>query len=120
LPESEAQAGPPGFACSSKTDAGPGDAPGFAVAPDSHELLLTDIVMPGMQGPALAQLITAERAEIRVLLISGYSSDELPTGIPLLEKPFSSAQLLARVNEICGAAAGRGARYGAPPNTIEA
>ena len=67
------------------------------------ELLLTDVVMAGMGGPELAELMTVERPDTRVLFTSGYMADmtlrkvrDLVVG-QVLEKPFSAAQLLQRV-----------------------
>jgi two-component system cell cycle sensor histidine kinase/response regulator CckA len=66
------------------------------------DLLLTDIVMPEMNGPALAQRLVAQRPDLRVLFVSGYN-DAMPasaTGAPkvaYLAKPFPADQLLAAV-----------------------
>jgi CheY-like chemotaxis protein len=61
-------------------------------------LLLTDVMMPGMNGLTLARLIIADRPLIRVLLSSG--SSNLSSPLPLLRKPFSIDQLLARVAQV--------------------
>jgi PAS domain S-box-containing protein len=66
-------------------------------------LLLTDVVMPGMSGPALAQRLITMRPELRVLFISGYTDvASLDTGNPnvsFLTKPFQSSMLAAKVRE---------------------
>jgi signal transduction histidine kinase/CheY-like chemotaxis protein len=68
-------------------------------------LLLTDVIMPEMNGPALAQRLVSIRPELRVLFVSGYT-DELPVlNTPgnrskFLPKPFSSATLLAAVADL--------------------
>jgi CheY-like chemotaxis protein len=68
-------------------------------------LLLTDVVMPEMNGPALAQRLVALRPELRVLFVSGYT-EEMPvldtpgTKTKFLAKPFTSATLLAAVSEL--------------------
>jgi len=62
-------------------------------------LLLTDIVMPDMTGPALAQQVAAERRGIRVLLMTGYT-DYGTNGLPLLKKPFGMRDLLERVRNV--------------------
>ncbi|WP_343870283.1 response regulator, partial [Caenispirillum bisanense] len=73
------------------------------------DLLITDMVMPGMDGATLARLVRVERPEIRVILISGYS-EEVARGdlvdskdIHFLPKPFDLAQLAARVKEVMAA-----------------
>ncbi len=80
---------------------------------EHHEqigLLLTDVIMPEMNGPALAQRLVALRPELRVLFVSGYT-EELPVlNAPggksrFLPKPFSSATLVAAVTELLERAA---------------
>jgi CheY-like chemotaxis protein len=77
----------------------------FAQHRDHIALLLTDVVMPEMNGPALAQRLVAARPELRVLFVSGYT-EELPvldapgTKTKFLAKPFTSATLLAAISEL--------------------
>ena len=59
------------------------------------DLLLTDIVMPEMDGFALAREIAAERKTIRILLMTGYAKE--PSGLPIVKKPFRMHELLDRV-----------------------
>lgn len=72
---------------------------------DEVSLLLTDVIMPEMNGPALAQRLVAMRPELRVLFVSGYT-EELPVlsghghKSHFLAKPFSSATLVAAVSEL--------------------
>lgn len=69
------------------------------------DLLLTDVVMPEMNGPTLAERLIARRAELRVLFISGYSDVPVPldSGNPnvgFLGKPFQASALAERVREM--------------------
>ncbi len=69
-------------------------------------LLVTDVIMPKMNGRTLADRVSVIRPELRVLFISAYASDVLidlglcPEGIDLLRKPFDKAQLLGQVHRI--------------------
>jgi CheY-like chemotaxis protein len=87
----------------------------LAILGGSHEpidLLLTDVVMPGMSGPTLAQRLVDRHPSLRVLYMSGYAEEaierqgSLPAGGDLLEKPFTADQLARRVRAaIAGPAA---------------
>ena len=74
--------------------------------PDSIELLLTDIVLPGGSGRELAFESLASRPQTRVLYISGYSDQRSPTAPDstsgFLGKPFSAKELIQKVGEILG------------------
>jgi two-component system cell cycle sensor histidine kinase/response regulator CckA len=69
-------------------------------------LMITDMMMPGMDGGTLARLIRVERPEIRIIVISGYS-EEVARGdivdtadFHFLPKPFSLSQLATKVKEV--------------------
>jgi two-component system, cell cycle sensor histidine kinase and response regulator CckA len=67
------------------------------------DLLLTDLVMPGMSGRELARALSALDPDLRVIFMSGYSpetiGDRSPAEPELLQKPFSSQDLLELVRE---------------------
>jgi two-component system cell cycle sensor histidine kinase/response regulator CckA len=69
------------------------------------DLLLTDVIMPGMAGKQLAEQLTAVRPATKVLYMSGYPDDavaqpgNLGTGTVFLEKPFTRETLLRRVRQ---------------------
>ena len=74
------------------------------------QLLVTDMVMPGLDGHALAQRLQQRHPRLRVLFVSGYTQDALTEhvvlaeGIDLLAKPFTGPTLLARVRATLDAA----------------
>jgi two-component system, cell cycle sensor histidine kinase and response regulator CckA len=69
------------------------------------DLVLTDIVMPGMSGRELAEAIVARRPGVRVLYMSGYTDDVIirkglkDPGASFIEKPFTTASLADRVRQ---------------------
>jgi two-component system cell cycle sensor histidine kinase/response regulator CckA len=77
--------------------------------PQPIKLLITDVVMPGMNGPQLAKEITALQPDIRVLFVSGYTSDVvIHDGVTerrtsFLQKPYVFKELLQRVRELLDA-----------------
>lgn len=77
----------------------------FSEQNGSVDLLLTDVVMPDMNGPALAQRLAALDPELRVLFMSGYVDVASPfdvgnPNITFLNKPFQSSMLLSKVHEV--------------------
>ena len=67
---------------------------------DKIELLITDVVVPKIEGPELAERLSADHPDLRVLFISGYVDREMPTEIDYLEKPFTMHKLLLKVGEV--------------------
>jgi PAS domain S-box-containing protein len=69
------------------------------------DLLLTDVVMPGMSGPELVHVVRERWPDIRVLYMSGYADDEiedLDRDAAFLQKPFTPAELTAKIAEVLG------------------
>ena len=69
------------------------------------DLLLTDVVMPGISGPELVRLVRQSRPNIRVMYMSGYADDEiedLDRDAGFLQKPFTPSELTAKVAEVLG------------------
>ena len=70
------------------------------------DVLLTDMVMPGMDGAELARRVAAQRPGIGLVLMSGYSEAatlrrwEVPEGAVLLEKPFGSEGLRRAISAV--------------------
>ncbi len=74
--------------------------------PGPIHLLLTDVLIPGMDGRSLAQALRAERPEVRVLFMSGYADKAivhhgvLDTGVAYLAKPFTTDAVVRKVREV--------------------
>ena len=71
---------------------------------DKHiDLMITDVMMPNMDGPTLAQRMRQETPKLKIIFISGYTEDKLKDhmgeGISFLPKPFTLKQLAAKVKE---------------------
>jgi len=77
------------------------------------DLLLTDVVMPGMSGTKLAEHLTAERRSMSVVYMSGYAATSveqrllLDDSVPFIQKPFTPDILARRVREVLDEAARR-------------
>jgi FixJ family two-component response regulator len=92
------------------------DRPEGAVATaGSHagpiQLLVTDVILPGMSGADLAARLKALRPGTKVLFMSGYTDEAighhgvLEPGMNFLQKPFTGEVLLRKVREVLDAAA---------------
>lgn len=82
------------------------------LAADYHAhlpLMITDVVMPGLSGPDLAQELAVLRSDMKVLFTSGYADDALAkrgilaTNHAFLEKPFTRDTLISKVRELLDA-----------------
>jgi DNA-binding response OmpR family regulator len=71
-------------------------------------LLISDIVMPGMNGRVLSDRLRLTHPQLKVLFVSGYTDDasvsngSLAPGTHFLQKPFALSALAAKVTEIVG------------------
>lgn len=78
------------------------------------DLLVTDVVMPGMSGPALAERLTSLQPDLKVLYISGYEHSRVvqkfvvEQGHPLLTKPFGTKELEMKLRQVLSAAVSSG------------
>jgi PAS domain S-box-containing protein len=81
----------------------------FGTYPGPVDLLLTDVVMPNMNGKELADKMRVYAPQIRIIFTSGYTNDAiahygvLGTGVNFLQKPFSPAALITKVREVLDA-----------------
>ncbi len=75
---------------------------------DRVEVLVTDVVMPNMDGPALAEHMRQRRPDLKILFISGYAEDALrrslanADNVSFLPKPFSLSQLAGKLKDVMG------------------
>ena len=70
----------------------------------SLDLLLTDAILPGITGWELAQIISRTESQIKVLLMSGGSQEQIvgSKGWPFIQKPFDLSDLVRRVDSMLG------------------
>jgi two-component system, cell cycle sensor histidine kinase and response regulator CckA len=70
------------------------------------DLLITDVVMPGVSGRALADRVVADRPNVRVLMVSGHADEAIArygvdeSKAPLLHKPFGPHAVVTKVREV--------------------
>jgi len=91
--------------------AGAGEAMELAArSPGPIDVLVTDVVMPGVNGEALAEELRRRRPDLRILYVSGYPDDiigrhgVLDRGVELLAKPFTPVNLVDRVGALMSGA----------------
>lgn len=79
--------------------------------PQAIDLLLTDVIMPNMNGKELSQQMTTQRPKLRTLYMSGYTDNviaanhTLAKDVAFLQKPFSVQTLLTKVRQVLDAGA---------------
>jgi CheY-like chemotaxis protein len=92
----------------------------FHERPAEFDVVVSDVVMPGMNGPALIELLLLLRPDLKVLYMSGYANDALlnhdvvERGFVFLQKPFSPLELVRKVRELAALAATEAAPGPAP------
>jgi signal transduction histidine kinase/CheY-like chemotaxis protein len=78
----------------------------YGASSDPIDLLITDVVMPQMNGPMLVQQLIPHRPLMKVLFISGYTGEVadhlkiLESEIPFLQKPFTPSSLSSKIREV--------------------
>jgi two-component system cell cycle sensor histidine kinase/response regulator CckA len=79
---------------------------------DEIDLIITDVVMPKMDGPTLVKHIRDQNSNIKVIFISGYTEDSFgdsiqnDSGVHFLAKPFNLKELASKVKEVIGSGNG--------------
>jgi two-component system cell cycle sensor histidine kinase/response regulator CckA len=90
-------------------------AAALQIASDYHgpiDMLITDVVMPGMSGRELSEQLSASDPDMKILYLSGYHEDAvvhqgvLEPGTSFLQKPFTLQALARKVREVLGSARG--------------
>lgn len=75
---------------------------------DEIDLIISDVIMPGMNGPEMVNKIKEENPDLKVIFISGYTEDAFidfcnnPEDLVFLPKPFTLKELASKVKEVMG------------------
>src|SRR5262249_1794391 len=85
------------------------DGPSALAHTGPIDLLLTDVVLPGMNGRQLSDAMKAQHHDLKVLFMTGYSRNaivhksRLDPGVDLIQKPLSQGVLAAKVRSVLDA-----------------
>ncbi len=78
----------------------------FDAGNDAPDLLITDVIMPEIDGPTLAKHVRKLHPDLKIIFVSGYTEEkfkkELGEDVHFLPKPFSLQQLAAKVKDVLG------------------
>jgi PAS domain S-box-containing protein len=74
----------------------------LAHAPEALDLVITDVVMPGADGPKLASRLRRERLDLPILFITGHAETSELKGERVLQKPFGHAELASGILQMLG------------------
>ena len=81
----------------------------FEGSEEAIDLMISDVVMPNMDGPTLIREVRKQQPDLKVIFISGYAEDAFRKNLDpgsefeLLPKPFSLKQLAGKVKDVIGA-----------------
>jgi CheY-like chemotaxis protein len=71
--------------------------------PDRIDILLTDVMLPGLRGGELADRLAQADPQLRIVLMSGYPAESLAVkGRPFLQKPFTLEEVAAAIEQASG------------------
>ena len=87
------------------------------------DLLLTDVVMPRMNGAALAKEVRVLSPQAKILYMTGYSgefvrADMLTQGVSFIQKPFTPAELGRKIRKMLADTAGQSSPDAAPSHDV--
>jgi DNA-binding NtrC family response regulator len=78
----------------------------FAQNRDSIDLLVTDVIMPRLNGPDLFRRLVADKPGLKVVYVSGYATEAMARQVgldrsqPYIQKPFTADQLASHVRNV--------------------
>ena len=68
--------------------------------PNEIDVLLTDVVMPGITGPELALTLKGSRPDLKIVLMSGTPNMVDRHGFPLIQKPFRTCDVIGKLHDV--------------------